>query len=93
MVPEPRLRRAEGRYECEVNRQYCFYAGPGDLSVGNAGSREAAGSFPTGRFYLRGREEIAEMVGYSNPGHFAVAFRGKFAMTPGDYKRLVRSEG
>lgn len=247
---------AEGRYECEVNRQYCFYAGPGDLSVGNAGRREAAGSFPTGRFsgltffidltttreqnasllremevdldvisrmalqgpqrfYLRGREEIdavcqqvisavtshclpllklrtlellmllsdpellrgnnmppylsrknvklaknvrqrvtenlsshltirqlseelhasptaiksafknvygesvgeyrksirlqeaqrllretdrpiaeiAEMVGYSNPGHFAVAFRGKFAMTPGDYKRLVRSKG
>lgn len=246
----------EGLYECEVNRRYCFYATPGDLSVGNAGRREAAGSFPTGRFlgltlfidltatreqnasllremkvdldvisrmalqgpqrfYLRGREEInavcqqmisavtahclpllklrtlellmllsdpellsdnyippylsrknvllaknvrqrvtenlsshltirqlseelhasptaiksafknvygesigeytksirlqeaqrllretdrpiaevAEMVGYSNPGHFAVAFRGKFAMTPGDYKRLVRSKG
>jgi len=37
--------------------------------------------------------EIAEMVGYSNPGYFAVAFRGKFSMTPGDYKRLVRSKG
>ena len=37
--------------------------------------------------------EVAEMAGYSNPGHFAVAFRGKFAMTPGDYKRFVRSEG
>ena len=41
---------AEGRYECEVNCQYCFYTGPGDLSVGNAGRREAAGSFPTWRF-------------------------------------------
>ena len=40
----------EGRYECEVNRQYCFYAIPGDLSVGNAGRREAAGRFPNGRF-------------------------------------------
>ncbi|MBE6019194.1 MAG: helix-turn-helix transcriptional regulator [Clostridiales bacterium] len=37
--------------------------------------------------------EIAGMVGYSNPGHFAVAFRGKYAMTPSEYKRLVRSEG
>ena len=246
----------DGRYECDVNRQYCFYASPGDLSVGHAGRREAAGSFPTGRFsgltffidlattreqsapllremeidldvisrmalqeprrfYLRGRGEIdavcqqmisavtahclpllklrtlellmllsdpkllrgndippylsrknvllaknvrkrltndlschltikrlseelqasptaikstfrnvygesirehiksirlqeaqrllretdrpiaevAGMVGYSNSGHFAVAFHEKFAMTPGDYKRLVRSEG
>lgn len=40
----------EGRYECEVSSQYCFYARAGDLSVGNAGRREAAGSFPTGRF-------------------------------------------
>ena len=245
----------EGRYECEVHSQYCFYTVPGDLSVGNAGRREAAGSFPTGRFsgltlfidltaareqntfllhdmevdfdvisrmalqeprrfYLRGRKEIdavcqqmisavkehclpllklrtlellmllsdpellcvndipaylnrknvvlakkvcrrikedlschltirqlseelnasptaikkafrnvygesvgdyrktvrlqeaqrllretdrpiaevAEMVGYANPGHFSVAFRGTYAMTPSDYKRLVRSE-
>ena len=36
--------------------------------------------------------EVAEMVGYSNPGHFAVAFRGEFTITPGDYKKLVRSE-
>ena len=40
----------EGRYECEVSSQYCFYASPGDLSVGSVGRREAAGSFPTGRF-------------------------------------------
>lgn len=40
----------EGRYECEVNKQYCFYAVPGDLSVGSVGRREAAGSFPTGHF-------------------------------------------
>ena len=40
----------EGRYECQVNSHYCFYARPGDLSVGNVGRREAAGSFPTGRF-------------------------------------------
>ena len=37
--------------------------------------------------------EVAGMVGYSNPGHFAVAFREKFAMTPGDYKKFVRNEG
>lgn len=40
----------EGRYECEVSNQYCFYACPGDLSIGNVGRREAAGSFPTGHF-------------------------------------------
>lgn len=40
----------DGRYECEVNSRYCFYASPGDLSIGNAGRREAAGNFPTGRF-------------------------------------------
>lgn len=39
-----------GRYECEVSSQYCFYAISGDLSIGNAGRREAAGSFPTGHF-------------------------------------------
>lgn len=36
--------------------------------------------------------EVAEMVGYANPGHFSVAFREKFAMTLGDYKKIVRSE-
>ena len=41
---------AEGRYECDVNSRYCFYTSPGDLSVGSAGRREAAGSFLTGRF-------------------------------------------
>lgn len=39
-----------GRYECEVSSQYCFYAVSGDLSIGNAGRREAAGSFPMGHF-------------------------------------------
>jgi len=245
----------EGRYECEVNNQYCFFASPGDLSVGIVGRKEAAGGFPTGhftgltlfvelstakerndlilqemgidldmvqlmaiqeprRFYIRGRKdvddvcrqmvsavtgkrisilklrtlellmliddsefvccnnkpvyisrknaqlakdvrtlitndlscrmtlrhlseelnasqtaiknafksvygesirehlksirlqeaqrllqdtdlpvsEVAEMVGYSNPGHFSVAFRERYALTPGNYKRAVRSQ-
>ena len=29
--------------------------------------------------------EVAEMVGYANPGHFAIAFREKYAVSPGDY--------
>ena len=36
--------------------------------------------------------EIAAMVGYSNPGHFSVAFRDKFAVTPANYRKQVRSE-
>jgi len=42
---------SEGRYECDVNSQYCFYVGPGDFSIGNVGRREAAGCFPNGRFF------------------------------------------
>lgn len=37
----------EGRYECEVSNQYCFYVSHGDLSVGTVGCRESGGSFPT----------------------------------------------
>ena len=40
----------EGRYECEVNSQYCFSIGRGDLSVGTTGRSETRGSFPTQRF-------------------------------------------
>lgn len=36
--------------------------------------------------------EIATAVGYANPGHFSAAFREKFGMTPGEYKRTVRFE-
>ena len=36
--------------------------------------------------------EIAAEVGYANPGHFAVAFREKFSMTPGEYKKNVYFE-
>ncbi|MBQ6450721.1 MAG: helix-turn-helix transcriptional regulator [Solobacterium sp.] len=37
--------------------------------------------------------EIAELVGYSNPGHFAVAFREKYKMTPSEYRKSIRSKG
>ena len=40
----------EGRYECEVNSQYCFSIGRGDLSVGITGRTETRGSFPMRRF-------------------------------------------
>ena len=35
--------------------------------------------------------EIAEMVGYANPGHFSVAFHESFSMTPSEYKKIVRT--
>lgn len=40
----------DGRYECEVSEQYCFYASHGDLSIGTVGRRESGGSFPTKRY-------------------------------------------
>ena len=40
----------DGRYECEVSEQYCFYVSHGDLSIGNVGRREQGGSFPTKRY-------------------------------------------
>lgn len=40
----------DGRYECEVGGQYCFYVSHGDLSIGTVGRRESAGSFPTNRY-------------------------------------------
>jgi len=36
--------------------------------------------------------EIAALVGYANPGHFASAFREAFAMSPGEYKKSVPFE-
>ena len=33
--------------------------------------------------------EVAAMVGYQNPGHFAAAFKGKYGVLPGDYKKSV----
>ena len=75
----------EGRYECEVNNQYCFFAGPGDLSVGIVGRREAAGGFPIGCF-----TGLTLFINLSSPGHFSVAFREKFAITPGAYKKHFR---
>ena len=35
--------------------------------------------------------EIAERVGYANPGHFSVAFHESFSMTPSEYKKIVRT--
>ena len=40
----------DGRYECEVSRQYFFYVSHGDLSIGTVGRRESSGSFPTKRY-------------------------------------------
>lgn len=40
----------DGRYECEVSTQYCFYVSHGDLSFGAVGRREAGGCFPTKRY-------------------------------------------
>ena len=37
--------------------------------------------------------EIAELVGYSNPGHFAVAFREKFSITPSEYRKQTQNTG
>lgn len=34
--------------------------------------------------------EVAFELGYSNPSHFAVAFRKEFGATPGEYKRSIR---
>lgn len=40
----------DGRYECIVNRQYCFIVSAGDVSVGYVGRKEAGGRFPTGKY-------------------------------------------
>jgi len=40
----------DGRYECEVSKQYFFYVSHGDLSIGTVGRRESSGSFPTKRY-------------------------------------------
>lgn len=40
----------DGRYECEVSKQYFFYVSHGDLSIGTVGRRESGGSFPVNRY-------------------------------------------
>ena len=40
----------DGRYECEVSKQYFFYVSHGDLSIGTVGRKESGGSFPTKRY-------------------------------------------
>ena len=35
---------------------------------------------------------VAAMVGYQNPGHFSAAFKEKYGILPGDYKKSVRFE-
>ena len=37
--------------------------------------------------------EIAGLVGYSNPGHFAVAFREKYSITPSGYRKQIQYAG
>ena len=36
--------------------------------------------------------EVAAMVGYQNPGHFTAAFKEKYGVLPGEYKKSVRFE-
>ena len=40
----------DGRFECNVNRQYCYLASAGDFSLGFFGKQESHGIFPTGRY-------------------------------------------
>ena len=40
----------DGRFECNVNRQYCYFASAGDFSLGFFGKQESHGIFPTGRY-------------------------------------------
>ena len=36
--------------------------------------------------------EVAAMAGYQNPGHFTAAFKEKYGVLPGEYKKSVRFE-
>ncbi|MBE6018135.1 MAG: AraC family transcriptional regulator [Lachnospiraceae bacterium] len=36
--------------------------------------------------------EVAVRVGYQNPGHFSDAFRKKYHMLPGEYKKRIQFE-
>ena len=40
----------DGRFECNVNRQYCYFASAEDFSLGFFGKQESRGIFPTGRY-------------------------------------------
>ena len=40
----------DGRFECTVNRQYCYFASAGDFSLGFFGKQESRGRFPTKRY-------------------------------------------
>ena len=40
----------DGRFECNVNRQYCYFASAGDFSLGFFGKQESRGRFPTKRY-------------------------------------------
>ena len=40
----------DGRFECNVNRQYCYFASAGVFSLGFFGKQESHGIFPTGRY-------------------------------------------
>ena len=40
----------DGRFECNVNRQYCYFASSGDFSLGFFGKQESHGIFPAGQY-------------------------------------------
>lgn len=40
----------DGRFECTVNKQYCYLASAGDFSLGFFGKQESRGIFPTKRY-------------------------------------------
>ena len=61
---------ANGRYECEVSNQYCFYVSHGDLSIGTVGRRESGGSFPTNRY--SGLTVFLDIAAFSEQNDFAI---------------------
>lgn len=61
----------DGRFECTVNKQYCYLASAGDFSLGFFGKQESRGRFPTKRY--RGINFFLDVKQFSQ--HHANALR------------------
>ena len=61
----------DGRFECTVNKQYCYLASAGDFSLGFFGKQESRGRFPTRRY--RGINFFLDVKEFSQ--HHANALR------------------
>lgn len=61
----------DGRFECNVNKQYCYFASAGDFSLGFFGKQESRGRFPTRRY--RGINFFLDVKEFSQ--HHANALR------------------